>query len=146
MSKANLVVGVLLGIVLAVAMILASRPVNADAAVVPMERVRVVSQKEAKDSCKSFEVWVRYTYRCSGKPEDYGWWGRHCHRRSLSRPNNVICEQDFFVTNDMFHSQWDCERNREFYAPNGGKPRGLGIRPGSATTKWKCKHTTGFPS
>ena len=110
---------------------------ESNAGIVPVERVRVVSHRHAKEACKDFAIFWRQMFRCSGKPEDYGWWGRHCHRRSTVQYNNVICEQDFFVTNPL-NRQVDCERNAEYIATNGGTPRLTRTR-WSATTKWKCR-------
>jgi hypothetical protein len=143
MSKANAVVSVLLGIVLALALIFASRPVSeADAAVkaqssgvVSLTRVFLKSDKAAKKACKDAEVFWQGALRCEG------WFGGGCYRQSLSQPNHVYCYPNYFM------SSWkadhiDCNRRVHYHAPNGFTIRQVS----RGTTKWKCRVSKGLPT
>lgn len=108
---------------------------KAVAAPVPVARVFLKSDRDAKEQCHLDEVFSRSYWRCEG------WWGGACRRQSLSQPNYVYCWPDYFMSKWNGKAHRECHRRVRYYAPDGKSIRY--VRRGS--TNWRCIVTAGGP-
>jgi hypothetical protein len=132
----------------AVARIVGEGYVRAAAApgAVPLAKVFLKSNRDAKEACHAAELYFRMLWRCEG------WWGGSCGRRSLTRPNFVWCSrptnpdrppdahQYFFMSSFDGRRHLDVWRSALYYA---GKNGTSAIRLVRGTTKWKSRVVSG---
>jgi len=112
---------------------------------VPLAKVFLKSNRDAKASCEAAQAYYRLTWRCEG------WWGGTCKRRSLTRPNYVWCGdprkwsegagnpgnfQYFFMSSYDGRRHMDVWRAALYYAGVNGNSA---IRLVSGTTKWRSR-------